>query len=305
MVVSRRLPHKSQTTTESLKRHRSDRYCQVLFSQSGQVGKLLYLVKTQIDFSLSWKIWKTSPSKLYHPLTLFTSFSLTHFSILTLTQTFCTHGPRLATQRFPNRIIRDSPSLVYLVCSSFLYFSLSCLVPCCSPCDWPLCEMCLSYQVVLYHHLTSWSHRFKSSPSHIRLHWVSTRSRLHESRRRVVSVDGMFPFFGRQTRSMTTVERNKSHRIFPDYNEYLSTWVEYNNFLWWVEFEYNDSWCSNSTHERGQSTHETWVKLEYNLFFQSSLTLNIDKIPRNLCGPDLHTQIHACLATNLNKWETV
>ena len=94
-------------------------------------------------------------------------------------------------------------------------------------------------------------------------------------------------------------------RTFPDYNEYLSTWVEYKNFLWWVEFEYNDSWYSNSTHERGHSTHETWVKLEYNLFFQTSLTLNIDKIPRNLCGPHLHTQIHAYLATNLNKWETV
>ncbi len=63
----------------------------------------------------------------------------------------------------------------------------------------------------------------------------------------------------------------------------MSTWVEYKKFLWWVEFEYNDSWYSNSTHERGHSTHETWVKLEYNLFFQTSLTLNIDKIPRNLC----------------------
>ena len=36
-----------------------------------------------------------------------------------------------------------------------------------------------------------------------------------------------------------------------------------------------------------------------------SLTLNIDEIPRNLCGPYLHTQIHVYLTTNLNKWETV
>ncbi len=83
--------------------------------------------------------------------------------------------------------------------------------------------------------------------------------------------------------------------------KYLS-WVQ--EFLWWVEFEYND-WYSNSTQERGHSTHETWVKLEYNLFSQTSLTLNIDKIPRSLCGPHLHAQIHAYLATNLNKWETV
>ena len=96
-----------------------------------------------------------------------------------------------------------------------------------------------------------------------------------------------------------------TRRTSPDYNDYLSTWVEYKNFLWWVEFEYNDSWYSNSTHERGHSTHETWVKLEYNLFFQTSLTLNIDKVPRNLWGPHLYTPIHTYVATNLNKWETV
>jgi hypothetical protein len=107
--------------------------------------------------------------------------------------------------------------------------------------------------------------------------------------------------FGPRTRTRVRL-RDKT---FPDYNEYLSTCVEYNNFLWWVEFEYNDSWYSNSTQERGHSTHETWVKLVYNVFFQTSLTLNIDKIHRNLCGPDLHTQIHAYLATDLNKWETV
>ena len=38
------------------------------------------------------------------------------------------------------------------------------------------------------------------------------------------------------------------------------------------------------------------------IYFPTSLTLNIDKIPRKLCGPHLHTQIHACLATNLKKY---
>ena len=39
----------------------------------------------------------------------------------------------------------------------------------------------------------------------------------------------------------------------------------------------------------------------YNLFSQTSLTLNSDKMPRHLCGPHLHTQIPTYLVTNLNK----
>jgi hypothetical protein len=43
----------------------------------------------------------------------------------------------------------------------------------------------------------------------------------------------------------------------------------------------SDTSYSNSTQERGHSTQIL--------------------IPRNLCGPHLHTQIHAYLATNINK----
>jgi hypothetical protein len=40
---------------------------------------------------------------------------------------------------------------------------------------------------------------------------------------------------------------------------------------------------------------------DFSTIYFPSLTLNIDEIPRNLCGPHLHTQIHAYIATNLNK----
>jgi hypothetical protein len=46
---------------------------------------------------------------------------------------------------------------------------------------------------------------------------------------------------------------------------------------------------------------KTWV----HFIFQTTRALNIDKMPKNLCGPHLHTQIHAYLATNINKKETV
>ncbi len=36
--------YKSHTTEEPLRRHRSDRYCQVLSNQSDQVGKLLMMM---------------------------------------------------------------------------------------------------------------------------------------------------------------------------------------------------------------------------------------------------------------------
>jgi hypothetical protein len=67
-----------------------------------------------------------------------------------------------------------------------------------------------------------------------------------------------------------TNEQDLNPRTFPDYNDYFSTWVvRVQEFLCWVEFEYNDSWYSNLIQERGHSTHETWVKLEYNVFFQT------------------------------------
>ena len=59
-----------------------------------------------------------------------------------------------------------------------------------------------------------------------------------------------------------------------------------------------------STRPPQYSNSSFWAKRKYNLFFQTSLTLNIDKIPRHFCGPHFHTQIHAYLALNLNKWES-
>jgi hypothetical protein len=44
---------------------------------------------------------------------------------------------------------------------------------------------------------------------------------------------------------------------------------------------------------------------EYDLCLPNSLTLNIDKIPRNLYGPHWHIQIPTYLVSNLNKYETV
>ena len=74
--------------------------------------------------------------------------------------------------------------------------------------------------------------------------------------------------------------RSPRDRTSPDSKDYLSTRI----FMMSWEFEHKDTWCSNSTQERGHSTHETWFKLERNLFFQTLLTLNVDKILRNLCG---------------------
>jgi len=79
-------------------------------------------------------------------------------------------------------------------------------------------------------------------------------------------------------------------RTSPDSNEYSSSWVEYEKF-----------------YDELSSVVLMFLIFysESNLIFPTSLTLNIDKIPRNLSGPPLRAEIHAYLATNLNKRETV
>ena len=57
----------------------------------------------------------------------------------------------------------------------------------------------------------------------------------------------------------------------------------------------------NRTHVNQCCTHVFEILLmNPNLFVPTSLTLNIDKITRNLNGPHLHTQIRAYLATSVN-----
>ena len=75
------------------------------------------------------------------------------------------------------------------------------------------------------------------------------------------------------------------------------------------------SWCSDAPEDEAISLFAgllanpdvplSQVKLMYNLFFQTSLTLNIDEIPTHLCVPHLDTQIHTYLGTTLNKRQTV
>ena len=96
-----------------------------------------------------------------------------------------------------------------------------------------------------------------------------------------------------------------SNQEVPDSNEYLSSWVEYKNFV-----IVNGTWTgpvSNTVPISG-IPRNIWryspvLSFYSNLFFPTSL--NIDKIPRNLSGSHLDTQIHTYLGTNLDKWETV
>jgi hypothetical protein len=69
-----------------------------------------------------------------------------------------------------------------------------------------------------------------------------------------------------------------------DYYEYLSTWVEYNGFGFWVELSTTGGIVLNSTQLKQRCTKKTWIKLKYFCFSRpGSLTLNIDEIPTHLC----------------------